>query len=521
MKSKKQIIELQPKQKIVYDLIESSSTAVIGYGGSKGGGKSALLRMAMVLRRQKYPGTRGLLFRRTFPELNKNHILRVWEQFPQLRKHYNKQERVISFPNGSTLTFGYAEFDSDIEQYQGDAYDDIFIDQSEQHSEYVLAFLKANNRPTGRELSQAKFVLSFNPGGPSHGWHKRKFVMGELSDAEKNEGWEFVQAHAWDNVEWVREELGKLNVTPSYFYKQSDEWRRELFLSKASYGKTLLALPDEGMRRAYLWGDWDIFSGQFFDIRKEIHTAPPTDINPSWEVRGAIDFGRTTTFYTGTRDQHDRIIIDNEVQTEAMVLSERATAIGRKLIEKKIYQLMIYGDTDMFSDDRYYKGSDKSPAKVFRDTWDAMFTQAGIPEHAPYLVPVAKKKEDNKRYRLQCNEAFKEYLNFKLDDQNRLVEPPRLIVTEECYRWWKNVPSLMFDEKNPVDIDPKIGIDHEYDASKYVVMALYKPPDIEEKFDLKSATREQREKYFREYLQKHLDNPVVPEEESKINFTYW
>jgi hypothetical protein len=122
-----------------------------------------------------HPGTRGLLFRRTFPELNKNHILRVWEQFPQLRKYYNKQERVITFPNGSILTFGYAEFDSDIGQYQGDAYDDIFIDQSEQHSEYIISELKANNRPTSRALTQAKFVLSFNPGGASHKWHKSKF----------------------------------------------------------------------------------------------------------------------------------------------------------------------------------------------------------------------------------------------------------------------------------------------------------------------------------------------------------
>ena len=62
-------VPLQPKQIELLRLVESSPATWISYGGSRGGAKSHGLRAAMLLRRLKHAGTRGLVFRKTFEQL--------------------------------------------------------------------------------------------------------------------------------------------------------------------------------------------------------------------------------------------------------------------------------------------------------------------------------------------------------------------------------------------------------------------------------------------------------------------
>ena len=60
-------IHLQPKQKQFYDSIEEYPVTL--FGGAKGGGKSAGLRRILLQRRFKYNGSTGVIFRKTYPEL--------------------------------------------------------------------------------------------------------------------------------------------------------------------------------------------------------------------------------------------------------------------------------------------------------------------------------------------------------------------------------------------------------------------------------------------------------------------
>src|SRR5689334_22745440 len=179
--------KLQPKQRQVYNAMSDDDLKVIGYGGAKGGGKSALLRMLLLLVCAKHPGIRTLLFRRTYNELGENHIQRLFQDYPWMRKWYNKTESMLTFPNGSTIRFGYAEYDSDIVSYNGKEYEIIGVDQAEQCTVYQLGMLKAANRSTtGRK---PKFILTFNPGGISADYLKSKFVDRALTQAEVEEGW--------------------------------------------------------------------------------------------------------------------------------------------------------------------------------------------------------------------------------------------------------------------------------------------------------------------------------------------
>ena len=63
-------IGLHYKQTIAY---ESEATEVL-YGGAKGGGKSHLFRVAAILWASQIPGLQVYIFRRTSPDLWKNHM---------------------------------------------------------------------------------------------------------------------------------------------------------------------------------------------------------------------------------------------------------------------------------------------------------------------------------------------------------------------------------------------------------------------------------------------------------------
>ena len=461
---------LQPKQKQMYALLNDNETRVIGYGGAKGGAKSHVIRILAILYCMQHAGARVLLFRRTYMELNENHIQRIFLDFPWIRDWFNKVERLVTFPNGSTLRFGYAETDKDIEAYNGKEYDVVFIDQAEYCTVYQIAMLKAANRVSGR---LAKFVMTFNPGGISHKWLKSKFVDKSFSETEKREKWEFIQSFVWDNVEWVKDQLKQDGYTvKEYYHHWTNDQRQKYCLDRSDYAKNLQNLPDPDMITAYLWGDWDVFSGQFFSMfRENIHVIPDDfPIDETWVRHGAIDYGSVTVMELGVRDNEDRVIIDHEVYTEDMPPSDRAEVMANVLLKNKIYNIPMYCDTNMFGDFKNYLGAMKSPAETFREVWKKMMGTG-----APTIIPVSKRQEDARKYRVLCNEAFKEYLKWKKDANGVFTYRPHLFVKERVQDLRKNIITLIFDANNPMDFDPKIGSDHSFDAAKYLLMSFYKP----------------------------------------------
>src|ERR1700688_1648804 len=129
-------ISLQPKQGKLYWLMENSSTSWLGFGGSRGGAKSGAARRIMVQRRLKYPNTSGQILRRVWDDVLKNHVHKMWEEFPDLYQYYKAGEHVIEMPNGSKIFFDSAENAIDVQRKAfGPEYMDIFVDQAEQFSE--------------------------------------------------------------------------------------------------------------------------------------------------------------------------------------------------------------------------------------------------------------------------------------------------------------------------------------------------------------------------------------------------
>lgn len=256
-------IELQPKQRRFLETVEK--TPITFYGGAKGGGKSKGLQLIMLLRRLRYPNSTGAIFRRTYPELEGNHIRPLFQAFPELRPYWNEGKKLLTLPNGSTLQFCHCNNESDIALYQGREFHDLAIDEAGQWSESMFRTLSGSNRSSIPGI-KPRVLLTGNPGGIGHGWLKRLFVERRFNERERAEDYAFIQALVDDNAALVEND-------PNYVRRLDSE-------------------PNEALRRAYRYGDWDIFAGQFFqEISRDVHLVKPFEIPHHWNRFGSYDFG--------------------------------------------------------------------------------------------------------------------------------------------------------------------------------------------------------------------------------------
>lgn len=256
-------IALQPKQRIFMNTIES--TPVTFYGGAKGGGKSKGLQLIMLIRRFKYANSTGAIFRRTFPELEGNHIRPLFQAFPQLREYYNESKKILTLPNGSTLQFCHCNNEADVDLYQGREFHDLAVDEAGQWPEAMFRRLLGSNRSSQPGI-KARAILTGNPGGIGHGWLKRIFIDKRFNERESPKDYAFIQALVDDN--------------------------QALMANDPNYVRRLDSEPNEALRKAYRFGDWNIFAGQFFqEISRDVHLIRPFAIPSHWNRFGAYDYG--------------------------------------------------------------------------------------------------------------------------------------------------------------------------------------------------------------------------------------
>lgn len=229
--------EPTPKQKLFHATREQGIDQVL-FGGAAGGGKSLSLVMDAFSHCMNYPGAKGIILRRTFPELLSSIISKFLEFIPGELYRYSGAEKIAYFINGSQLRFGYLEKESDKYRYQGAEFSYIGIDEMTHISpasfKYMLSRLRnADNIPN-------YFRGSANPDG---------MYM------------EAVKEHFIDEAE------------PMQIFKDDHEITRQYIPSKLEdnpylnedYRRQLEQLP-ERERMALLEGIWDLMplEGAFY-----------------------------------------------------------------------------------------------------------------------------------------------------------------------------------------------------------------------------------------------------------------
>lgn len=388
------------------------------YGGAKGGGKSWALRTKQILRRLNYPGSKGLLLRRTFPELSRTHIIKIKEELPRGGWQYNNQSHSFVFPNGSTLECGSCQYEADVLNYQGAEYDDIAIDEATQFTEYQFNILKSCLRTVRKDL-KTQLYLGANPGGVGHGWVKREFITGKLDEHH------FVPAKVWDNPVLME-------ADPDYVH-------------------TLEKLPVE-LRRMYLEGDWDIFAGQvFWEFRREKHIVDefeyPIELCPKII---SFDWGYNAPGCASwlAFTPEGRVYQYRELYQTQKAPIEWAKEIKVFLGVEKIQEVVL--PHDCFS----HLGGNQMIADVFRDEW------ADLGDMAPRIVRGNTGTVGAVKNRLAI---MHQYLTDAPDGK------PWFQIHSKCTNFTRTVPELVYSETDAEAINSS-GEDHAYDATSLGLM---------------------------------------------------
>ena len=470
---------LQPKQNELIQIYENSIATKIGLGGSRGGAKSHTADDLMLIRRLKYPKTSGLLAMRLLDDVKDIHIRPLMARFPFLNDWYNKQDKIVTFPNGSFFRFISIENLDELKKRAGRGFCDIMIDQSELFTQEEIEFFGTINRYVpidGEDLDVIpKMLLTFNPGGIGHTYHKRIFVEKNFEENEDPQDFAFLQTFGWDNAFWCTRPLKKDGLKIEDYLSWDNEKRFNYFIERSQYGRKLNQLP-ESQRKAQLLGDFDVFEGQFFSaFRRNIHVIPYT-FNPAFNRIAGLDYGNTTVIEIMERDYAGAVCVCGEVYCgqECETPTDRAEKIADYLIDKNLNNLTISYDTNMEQSQISNVGYDKTPIDIFRQVF-----QRRMKDKAPSMHVVSKKSLDsNKGYREAINEAVKDHLQLRKDADGK--SKSRLYFGN-CPMLIKTLPELIYDSKNPnsLDFDNSQNNAHCYDAFKMGFQEIYTPSEPE------------------------------------------
>jgi hypothetical protein len=392
------------------------------YGGRRGGGKSYLLRWWLVqvlleLHKKGIPKPHVFLGCESYPVLADRQISKINIEMPRWLGEVKKtQSDGLAFVLRDEFGGGVMVLRNldDPSKYLGAEYAAIGIDQIEKVSKEVFDILRGNLRYPG--VSQTKFLCTANPGGKGHQWVKRLWIDRDFPDELKPlaDKFAFVEAAAQDNP-------------------HLDE----------QYWEDLRTLP-ERLRKAWLEGDWEIFSGQAFPGFGDDHIIKGNLAIPINAIKiVGIDSGYTKPFaavWVSRDPDIGRYTVYKEIKRARLSDSQQARYVQEITALDKVH--VRYGDPSMW----HTKSDEKKGLTSTADN----FADEGV-----YLT-----RADNNRI---SGKRKIDRLLMNLPDMK-----PGLQVHESCKGLIAELQYLVLDERKVEDVDTDQD-DHLYDALRYAL----------------------------------------------------
>lgn len=410
----------------------------VGFGGARGGGKSWAVRAKAVRLALYQPGITIMIIRRTYPELLANHIKPLRSMLHCGTKDaiatYNDGKKIMSFPNGSEIMFGYCNSEGDVDRYQGTEVDVLFVDEATMLSEEQIKRLTACVR--GVNKFPKRIYYTCNPGGKGHAYIKRIFIDRDYISGERPEDYSFIQSRVYDN--------------------------HALMAAYPEYVHELESLP-EALRKAWLEGDFNAFVGQVFaewrndpqhyQDRRWTHVIDDFHLDDSCKIYRGFDFGYSKPFATVwiaiPQDNYGRMFLFKEYYG-CTRQADTGVQMEPREIARKIREIE---NTDPFLKGKTIHGI-ADPA-IWQNTTGESISDMMMHEGVYFS------KGDHSRL------AGLMQLHYRLKFDSMGL--PMMYIFKSCTNVIRTLPVLIYDDKHPEDVDTTME-DHLYDAIRYVAM---------------------------------------------------
>lgn len=250
------------------------------YGGAAGGGKTeALIWYPIVRKFHEHPNYKGILFRRTFPQLEQSIIPRAREVYEDIfGAKYNESKHSFKFPSGAIEYLSYLNSDDDARKHDTAEYNLVRFEELCHFEEYHYRRLLSRCRSSSNLPAFVRVAAT--PGNVGHSWVRARFIepdrLGHKILRDELTGLKriFIPARAYDNPDLLRN-------TPDYVER--------------------LRLLPEYEAKALIDGDWWAFAGQVFSEFREkqfpdepenaLHVIEPITIPDWWPKVISIDWG--------------------------------------------------------------------------------------------------------------------------------------------------------------------------------------------------------------------------------------
>lgn len=239
--------EPQPKQELATVLAEQVDELL--YGGAVGGGKTEWLIEYAIREMERYPGNRGVIFRRVYPSLKRTVVPRARAKLAG-RATWNQNDKTFTFPNGSVLELGSLQYEKSVEDYDGAELGLIAFEEVTEFLlsqwEYMLTRLRAP-----ADGIRAHAIATTNPGKVGHRWVKRRWIKPPVAvrPADPVE-----PAKPWRPMPTLEQPKPTLRV----FVPATLEDNPALVARDPGYrDRVLAAVSSRGLRLALSTGDWD------------------------------------------------------------------------------------------------------------------------------------------------------------------------------------------------------------------------------------------------------------------------
>lgn len=247
--------------------------ADILFGGARGGGKTSWLLGDYLTHAARWaPHGRGILFRRTYDELDEVKD-QAAEMYNRIGAEWRPSKHTWYFPFGGFLKLRYLRRDDDADRYQGHQYNWGGVDEVGNFpTDTPIRKIKATLRD--KHGVPVRFPKTANPGGPGHAWLKARYVdparpFAPHIDPDTGEPLIFIPSRLQDN--------------------------RILMASDPGYLVRLRGAGPPWLVQAWLEGDWNatpeggIIKAEWLRQRFETIPAGANQVVHSWDTAYKAD----------------------------------------------------------------------------------------------------------------------------------------------------------------------------------------------------------------------------------------